>query len=107
MMPGTEPVSVALDDDAQSALDEYVAAKEAEDAAKERKAKAHDALVAFLATDDVEDRCVDGTVDGRVVVKLLRFVQSDLDRKRLKADNPYLYQQYSYLRPVTQVRVAR
>ncbi len=77
-------------------LDEYVAASELRDAAEERRTKARDALVAFLA---IHEATV-GTVDGQPVCAYTRYDRETIDTARLKADEPAIARRYARLSTV-------
>lgn len=82
-----------LTDDMRKALADYVEASDERDRAEERRAKARDALVAFLAVHDASV----GTVDGVAVCALTRVDREDIDVKRLKAEEPAIARRFARL----------
>jgi len=77
-------------------LDEYVDACNAEDAAKERRNKARDALVAFLAVHDASV----GTVDGKPVCQVSKVDRETIDVKRLREEEPATARRFTRLSTV-------
>jgi len=80
----------------RATLDEYVAASELRDAAEERRTKARDALVAFLAVHEASV----GTVDGQPVCAYTKVDRETINVKRLRAEEPAIARRFAVLSTV-------
>jgi len=91
---------IALDDYAQEALTEYLAASHEIKEADARRVKARDVLLALFADHDAEI----GTIDGQPVCRLVRADREIVDTSRLQEEQPYVYARYRKLSTAYYVR---
>jgi predicted phage-related endonuclease len=84
-------VSAPLDDNARNELREYVHASEQIEMWEERKRKARDALVAFLAVRQADE----GTIEEKTVCRYGRTVRESVDTKRLREEEPAMARRFT------------
>lgn len=109
-----EDVLTPLDEHARDQLREYIEARDIIDAAEERKRKARDALVGYLASREANVGTLDvvvGLGDGAPVVEerpVLRFIEYTaeiLDSTRLKKEEPFTWRRFAVLKPREELRL--
>lgn len=89
-------VSYPLTDEMRRMLEEYADACNTRDAAEELRAKARDALVAFLGVHDANV----GTVNGKPVCAVAKVDRETIDVARLREEEPAIARRYARLSTV-------
>lgn len=97
------PTLIPLDDYAEQALAEYLAAETAEAEAKAQRVKAREALLAFFRLHDADT----GTIDGQPVCRLVRSDREIVDSERLRNEEPFTYRRFLKLSTAYYVRVVK
>lgn len=95
------PRAVELDDYARDAYKSYVEESDAVAAAAQRRDKAKQALITFLAMAEADV----GEVDGVAVLSLTNVVGQRFDVRRFELAEPFKYREY--LKTFTYARLTR
>lgn len=111
----SEDVRTPLDSHALEQLREFLLARDIIDAAQERKRKARDALVAYLASREANVGTMnvavglgttgDPVMDERPVVRLIEYTAEVLDSARLKDEEPYTWRRFATLKRREELRL--
>ena len=98
----SDETAVDLDDYARGQLEAYKDASARMAVDEERKAKARDALLAFLTAAGANV----GTVDGAKAVTLVDSEYEALDAPALRAAEPSTFRRYAVIKRRTYIRAA-